>query len=247
MPSALENPAPTKSKGRRRLSADVRDLTIQRRSLHDPVADHLRKMIIRGELGPGDKVPIQALAEMLGVSITPLREALKVLAEDQLVELLPNRGARVLPYTIEESRALFEVIANLEGLAAELAASRISKPDLSYIQALHARMRVHFERSEKEPYFELNSQIHDAVVQASGNEVLIGARAKLNVRATRGRYLAIVDASRWKQAMEEHEDLMESLRTGDAPKAFAIWKTHLRRTGEAVQRAQSSTLSKAGA
>jgi len=227
-----------------RIAAD--DLAIERRSLHDPVADHLRRMIIRGELEPGQKVPIQALAETLGVSVTPLREALKVLAEDQLVELLPNRGARVLPYTVEESRALFEVIANLEGLAAELAATRISAADLAGIEGLHARMRLHFAAREKEPYFELNSQIHQAVMQAAANAVLTSAHAKLNVRATRGRYIAIIDEARWAQAMDEHENLMIALRKRDATEAFAIWKTHLLRTGDAVQRAQSTVLSPVG-
>jgi DNA-binding GntR family transcriptional regulator len=170
--------------------------------------------------------------------MTPLREALKILAEEQLVELSPSRGARVSLYTAEEAAALFEVIATLEGLAAELAASRISPSDLDAIEALHAQMRVHFDRAEKEPYFELNSAIHQAIMQASGNRVLIGAHAKLNVRAARGRYLAIVDQARWSEAMAEHEALMVALRAREAPQAGAIWKLHLHRTGLAVRRAQ---------
>ena len=215
------------------------NIAIARRSLPDTVADHMRAMIIRGELAPAQKVPVQTLADSLGVSITPLREALKILAEEQLVELTPSRGARVLPYTVEEAGDLFEVIANLEGLAAELAATRIRPADLDLLEELHAQMRAHFDRGEKEPYFELNSRIHAIILQASGNSVLIAAHAKLNVRAARGRYLAIVDQARWKEAMSEHEDLMVALRARQAQQANAIWKAHLLRTGMAVRKAQT--------
>jgi DNA-binding GntR family transcriptional regulator len=216
------------------------DIAIDRRTLPAMVADRMRDMIIRGDLASGQKVQVQALADSLGVSITPLREALKILAEDRLVELLPNRGARVRPHTLKETASLFEVIANLEGLAAELAAARISDTDLGIVEALHAQMRVHFNRAEKAPYFDLNSQIHEAILQASRNDALIGARRRLGVRAARGRFLAIIDQERWNEAMSEHEDVMVALRRRDAAQAGAIWKVHLLRTGAAVEKAQRS-------
>jgi DNA-binding GntR family transcriptional regulator len=219
------------------MKARIGDITIARRSLYDPVADQLRAMIIRGELAPGDRVPVTELAASLGVSVTPLREALKVLARDQLVDLLPNRGARVSPYTADDASALFDVIASLEGLAAELATARLTPADLDALEALHVRMAEHFERGEKEPYFELNNRIHEAIIRLSGNDVLISTHAKLIMRATRGRYIAIVDRSRWIEAMAEHEDLMGALRVRDAERAGVLWRLHLRRTGHAVRAA----------
>jgi DNA-binding GntR family transcriptional regulator len=213
-------------------------LAIPRRSLHGSVADHLRAMIIQGDLVAGEKVPAQALAQSLGVSITPLREALKVLAEEQLVELLPNRGARVLPFTADEAILLFEVIASLESLAAELAAARITNEHFGALEAMHAQMRIHFEARDKPPYFALNSRIHDEVLKAADNPVLVSAHAKLHVGATRGRYIAIIDQSRWDEAMSEHEDLMIALRERDGARAGKIWRRHLLRTGAAVRRAQ---------
>ena len=108
-----------------------RKRVLTRQPLHHQVADELRDMIVHGELAEGAKVPVTELARTLGVSFTPLREALKVLAEDNLVELLPNRGARVKMHTVEEAGQLFEVIAELEALAAELAARKMTDDELA--------------------------------------------------------------------------------------------------------------------
>lgn len=210
-------------------------LTIERRSLYDPVADQLRDMIVRGELLGGEKIRMVELADTLGVSITPLREALKVLAEEQLVELLPNRGARVVTYTAEAADQLFDVIASLEGLAAERAAMRMPGDALAEFEAMHAEMRGHFDAGEREPYFALNSRIHVQLIARSGNDVLIATHARLMVRANRGRYMAIVDNRRWQEAMDEHEQLMAALRRRDAEAAGRIWRAHMRHTGAAVR------------
>ena len=220
--------------------ADLSGVAIVRRSLHLAVADQVRQMIVTGELPPGEKVPVQDLASALSISITPLREALKVLAEEQLVELLPNRGARVLPFTPEEAADLFEVMASLEALAAELSAVRMSDGQRVRLEEDHAVMRGHFERGEKPAYFAINTSIHDQVLKASGNVVLLAAHAKLSFRAARGRYAAIIDMSRWAEAMEEHERLMAALRARDGETAGAVWKIHLLHTGNAVRRAQIS-------
>ncbi len=228
---------PQRAGSPRRGGRPLRNVVIERRSLYDPVADHLRDMIVRGDLAGGEKVPVAELAAELGVSITPLREALKVLAEEQLIELLPNRGARVLAYTVEEAEALFDVIASLESLAAELAAARMSSADLADLEAMHAEMRAHFNAGAREPYFRLNSRIHSAIVRLSGNPVLVSTHERLMIRATRGRYMAIVDTRRWHDAMDEHEQLMDALIRRDEQAAGRIWRQHLRNTGIAVRTA----------
>lgn len=220
--------------------AESSDLTvIDRRSLYDPVADQLRDMIVRGELPASEKIRMSELAASLGVSITPLREALKVLAEEQLIELLPNRGARVAPFMADDATKLFDVIASLEGLAAELAVRRVSTSELDELEAKHAAMRVHFEAGEREPYFALNSWIHARLIALSGNDVLEATHRRLMVRASRGRYMAIIDSGRWTEAMDEHEELMTALRGRDADAAGRIWRKHMRNTGLAVMRALS--------
>lgn len=212
-------------------------LSIARRSLAVSVAEHLREMIVQGVLEAGKRVQVAALAGSLAVSATPVREALIILAEDRLVELLPNRGARILPYTLDEALALFEVLAALDALAARLTVLRMSSADLADLEASHAAMAAHHRRREREPYVRLNSQIHAAVVALSANPDLIATHARLDLRARRGRYITIVDDTRWDEAMGEHEALMDAFRRCDAAFAGAIWQTHLQHMGRAVANA----------
>lgn len=198
------------------------------------VADTLRDLIIRGELAPGGRIIERSLSEQLHVSRTPLREALKILELEGLIELSQNKGARIISFTPTEARNLFEVIAGLESLAAEIAVSRIDEMDLANLEDMHERMCGHYRRQEKDPYFALNSAIHDLVVRTSANPVLISTHAGLMLRARRGRYIAIVDPRRWEESVDEHEELMRAFRTRDAERARQIWRLHLQHTGDAV-------------
>jgi DNA-binding GntR family transcriptional regulator len=209
-------------------------MSIARPALATSVADHLREMIVLGSLPSGERIQVAALAASLAVSATPVREALIMLAEDRLVELLPNRGARVLPYTASEALTLFEVIAALEGLAARLATMRMSAADLDDLETRHAFMANYFRRREKEPYFALNSEIHATVLALAANPDLVATHARLALRGRRGRYIAIVDEARWDEAMGEHEEFMLALRRRDAEAAASIWQAHLHHTGLAV-------------
>ncbi|MDX7950831.1 GntR family transcriptional regulator [Lichenihabitans sp. Uapishka_5] len=210
---------------------------IARSSLAASVADHLRAMIVQGTLPPGTRVQVAALAASLAVSATPVREALIILAEDRLVELLPNRGARVLPYTADEALALFEVMAALEALAARLATMRMHAEDCDELERRHAAMVAHHRRRERQAYFAVNNEIHAAVLTLSGNPDLVATHARLELRGRRGRYNAIVDDARWDQAMHEHALLMEAMRCRDAEAAASIWQTHVTNTGLAVAHA----------
>lgn len=202
-------------------------VTISRLSLHERVAQRLREMIVSGELAGGEKVPVAELSQEIGVSLTPLREALKVLAGEQLVELTPNRGARVVAVTPEEARAVFEVISSLEGAAAELAAERMNAQQLAVLESLHERMRDYYLSGEKEPYFRLNREIHDAIVEFAGNPVLSHMRGQLSTHAERVRFMAVMDGTRQSQAMQDHEDVMEAFRKRDKRQAMDVWRRHL--------------------
>jgi DNA-binding GntR family transcriptional regulator len=197
-------------------------------------AEALRDMVIRGALKPGEHLVERRLCAALGVSRTPMREALKLLAHDGLVDLSPHRGARVAPYDSAEAGALFEVIAALEGLAACALAQRVDAATLGRLEALHAAMHDHFRAGRLDAYFDVNSAIHDAVIEAAGNPVLAESHRRLMLQARRGRYMAIMDAERWRQAIGEHDLLMAALRVGDAAAARAVWERHLRNTGASV-------------
>lgn len=210
---------------------------MRRESLHAQATDHLRDMIVEGELEAGERISEQALCEELGISRTPLREALKVLASEGLVELLPNRGARVTRPTPGEVGELFEVIASLEGLAAELACMRIASADLRQLEEMHRRMLELHREGRRHDYFELNHKAHQLIVTLAGNGILASTHERLMARARRSRYMAILSTERWNEAVREHVELMEAFAARDPARAAAIWRRHVGRTGEVVQKA----------
>ena len=212
-------------------SPQARKVALTRKPLNEQVAERLRAMIVNGEMEVDKKIPFTEIANMLGVSQTPLREAIKVLAEEQLVELTPNRGARVLPVSVEDTVALFEVIAELEPLGARLAAERMTDAELADLETMHAEMQGYHRTGELEAYFELNSRIHAAIVENSHNPVLFHMHQKMTVRVARVRFIAVHQNLRWTQAMQEHEDVMQAFRDKDAEKAAAIWRLHLQHSG----------------
>ncbi len=216
---------------RRALSAIVRP-----RPLHEEVVGQLRDMIIEGEIEPGERLDEIDLSAHLKVSRTPLREALKLLANEGLVDLLPGRGARVSTLSAEGVGELFEVVSGLERLAAELAAARMTSRDLERLRRMHDRMAAHFAAGERHEYFALNHQIHVAIVAAAKNETLVATHAALMVKARRGRYAALDSEERWKEAMAEHEALMEALGRRDGKAASDILFRHDRRTGETARK-----------
>ena len=122
---------------------------LARPSLHEELVKRLRQAIVEGSLEPGAKVPERELCENLGVSRTPLREALKVLANEGLVILESNRGARISNVTMEELEAAFPVIAVLEGLAGELACERATDDEIAQIVARHHDMFRHYDAGDR--------------------------------------------------------------------------------------------------
>lgn len=198
------------------------------------VAEALRERIVRGQLSAGDRIVERKLSAELSVSRTPVREALKLLEADGLIEISKNRGAQVTALGAEEALQLFDVIAVLEGLAAQRLAEGGAPAELKRLEALHAAMKAHFEAGALEPYFDANSAIHALVLSGCGNPMLEENHRRLMLKARRGRYMAIMSHDRWAQSVDEHEALMGALRAKNGDAAFAIWRTHLRHTGEAV-------------
>lgn len=213
---------------------------IKRNSLHDEVVTALRELIVTGKLEPGERIIEKDLSQQLGVSRTPIREAIKTLVLDGLIDSPPHRGAQVKILEAGEIRELFDVISVLEALAAQRATTDLRPGELRKLETMHRNMRAAFEDGNRARYFDLNSAIHDFLMQLSGNEILIETHARLMLRANRGRYLAILSDKRWGEAMEQHEDLMKSLREADGETAFEIWRNHLKLTGEALLEALKS-------
>lgn len=195
--------------------------------LHTAVVDRLRDMIVQGELGPGIKLNERVLGTVLGTSRTPLREALKYLASEGLVDLLPNRGAIVAPLDPERVKQMFAVMGALEALAGELVCRDASDADINEIRALHYQMLAHHARRELGDYFRLNQAIHLKLVEASGNAPLAAVYRSLNAHVRRARYMANLSQERWDTAVKEHEQMMDALARRDGLTLQANLRDHL--------------------
>src|ERR1700751_5177218 len=127
-------------------------------SLHDEILTRLRDHIVEGNIPDGGRVPERQGCEMLGISRTPLREALKVLAAEGLIELLPNRGARVRQFSEADIRNLFEVLSGLDFVAGQMACARITADALAAIEKMHREMYMQYLRLELVDYFRINQK-----------------------------------------------------------------------------------------
>ena len=200
---------------------------IRRASLHQEVVPRLRDMIFEGELAPGDRIPERVVCERFGISRTPLREALMVLAAEGLVDLSPHRGATVSRLDPESLDHMFEVMEALEGLAGHLSCRYVTDEQIEQLGTMHRQMVQHFERQERREYFQLNQEIHLKLVELSGNPVLLDLYTGLSGRIRRARYLANFDGERWRQAVEEHERMLALLAARDGERLSALLVEHL--------------------
>ena len=196
--------------------------------LHEEVVARLRHLLIEGEIPPGGRVPERDLCVALGISRTPLREALKVLAAEGHVILLPNRGARAAKLTAKDVRDLFDVCEGLEAIAGELACKRISDDELAEIAFLHREMERHYERRDLPQYYRCNRAIHEAIIRAADNPVLSSLYDSVTARIRRERYVAPMPPAHWELALREHEAILNALERRDGSGLAHILRRHLR-------------------
>lgn len=208
---------------------------IARAPLHEEVARRIRDLIVEGELAPGTRVPERELCARFGISRTPLREALKILASEGLVDLQHHKGAVIAQLTPALVDEMFEVMEALEALAGELACARASDAALAEIAALHQQMLVRYAKRELSEYFQLNQRIHEAIVAAAGNTLLSQLYRGLSARIRRARYMANLSPARWRQAVAEHEQILAALTARDGARAARLLKEHLQHKADVVK------------
>lgn len=200
---------------------------IIRRPLHEEAVGRLRDLIVQGDLAPGQRLNERLLSEKLAISRTPLREAIKLLATEGLVELLPNRGAVVASMDTARLAETLQVMGALEGLAGELACRKSTPDQIAEIRSLHDEMLSMHARGDLAGYFRYNQAIHLKIVEASGNPVLANTYRHLNVNVRRARYMANLSKERWDAAVREHEEILSALAARDAAKLKRLLRDHL--------------------
>jgi DNA-binding GntR family transcriptional regulator len=211
------------------------DQRVRRITLHDQVVTRLRDLIVEGQLAPGSRVPERELCERFDISRTPLREAMKVLAWEGLLDLSPNRGASVSEVSIEAVDEVFPVMGALEALSGELACRYVTDAEIEAINACHQRMVRHYRRRQLDEYFRCNQEIHEAILRAARNPTLARTYQGLSGRVRRMRYIANLEQSRWDQAVSEHEDMLRALHERNGEALAHILRTHLKNKLDAVK------------
>lgn len=200
---------------------------ISRNYLHDEAARGLRALIQSGELKPRQRLNEAELARRFRISRTPLREAIKILATEGLLDLLPNRGARVASISEDEIDEMLEVIAGLEATAGELACAKITAEDLARLEALHEQLTETYRNRDVAAYFDINRQIHEAIIDTARNSTLTGIYTMLSGRVQRARYVAHKTQAQWQGAMNDHEGIMALLRARDGAALGRLLRQHV--------------------
>lgn len=207
---------------------------IERKSLHLELVERIRPLIVERQLQPGDKVPEKDLCERFGVSRTPMREALKVLAAEGLVRLEPNRGAWVTVVSVEEVEEVFPILGALEALSGELACTNITDAEISHVRWLHDQMMESYRTRNLADYFKTNQQIHGAILLAAKNQSLTNACQALSARMQRARYAANLSEERWADAVSEHVQIIQSLESRDGKQLGKVLVRHMKNKQDSV-------------
>jgi DNA-binding GntR family transcriptional regulator len=196
-------------------------------SLHDGVASRLRTKIFDGELAPGDWIDEKLLADAWQISRTPLREALKVLASEGLVDLVPHRGCRVVQISDADADDLFPVMALLEGRCALEAVRHVDDTALARLRHLHAELERHAAAADIDHYYRVNHDFHTLVQALADNRWLDRATGDLRrfMRLMRGRQLQL--PGRLQASINEHRVLMDAFEQRDAVRAERAMHDHL--------------------
>jgi DNA-binding GntR family transcriptional regulator len=200
---------------------------LSRRPLYFEVAERVRELIYRGVLKPGDWIDELALSKQFGISRTPLREALKVLHAENLVELISRKGCRVNELDDDELLELFPVMASLEGLCADLAAQRLKPPDMKRLERIHGRLESHAMAKNVDGYYEANREFHRAIQDLTGNRWLTRVTDELRNVMVLARHRQLTVEGRLQESLEEHRKIIQALRVGDAEAASKAMFDHL--------------------
>lgn len=202
--------------------------------LHHKVTDILRDKIVDGVLRPGTPVSERELCEELGVSRTPLRDALKILASEGLVQLFRNRGAIVSPISVDTIEDKLAVVGALEGYAAKIVCETATDEQLKELADIHRRFAKEFDSDNPELYFDLNQTFHRKLVELTNNSVLIDMHALLSRHVRRPRIEGVRQHAPTRRVIDEHKAILKALQARDGEAAQKAAEGHLANVAQTV-------------
>jgi DNA-binding GntR family transcriptional regulator len=202
-------------------------LRIVQKALYQEVADRLRVQIAEGVLAPGAWIDEPALTQQFGISRTPLREALKVLAAEGLVRLQARRGCFVNQLTDTDLDEIFPLMALLEGRCAFEAARNAGRADLKRLEELHAQLEREAHAGQIDAYYATNALIHQALQDLAGNRWLAGAIDDLLSVLRLSRQRSLHWPGRLQESLREHQAVFAAVKSRDADRAEQLMRQHL--------------------
>lgn len=196
-------------------------------SLEEQVTATLEEEILTGKLAAGAALTEQSLSTRLGVSRTPIRAALHTLAEEGLINLVPNRGAVVIGVTRDDLIDIYNIRMRLEGLASATAAKRISPEDLERLRESVELAEFYIQKNDTEHLKELDTAFHSIIYRASGNRMLCKTLSELHRNITSYRKLSLTVPGRLERSVGEHREILEAIEAGDAEMADRLTSAHI--------------------
>lgn len=205
--------------------------------LRDIVFETIREAIVEGTLKAGERLMEVQLAEEMGVSRTPVREAIRKLELEGLVIMLPRKGAYVAGISTKEIAEVFEVRAALESLAAGLAAERITEEELEELNQFMVQVTVNAEKGDLQKVVQRDTEFHDLIYQASRNNRLVQIINKLREQIQRFRSTSLSYPGRIKETLEEHKKLMGAINERDIIQSRALAQEHIENAEKSMMEA----------
>lgn len=202
--------------------------------LREVVCETLRDAVRRGILQPGERLMEIQLAEDLGVSRTPVREAIRKLEMEGYVIMMPRRGTYVADLSIRDINEVFEIRTSLESLASGLAAERINEDELEKLQRLLVEIGAYIKSEDMESIVRTDTEFHDLLYQASRNTRLVGIISNLREQLTRFRTTSMSFPGRLKATLEEHRKIVEAIAQGDEKAARKAAEHHMEKSEQTL-------------
>lgn len=205
--------------------------------LRDVVFNTLRDAILTGKLVPGERLMENQLADKLGVSRTPVREALRMLELENLVELVPRKGAQVLDMSEKDITNILEVRSALEGLATSLACKKMSKEDLQQLKNLEVDFEKAVADNDVEHFVDIDEDFHDLIFAATENDKLINIFRNLRIQLYRYRMAqAKNNETSMSTIVAHHRSIIRAIENRDAEEGATIAQGHIKYQTESILR-----------
>ncbi len=200
-------------------------------TLRERIVDFIKDSVVSGRLKPGERVPEQEIAENLGISRTPIREAFRQLESEGFISVTPRKGAVVSPITDKDVNEFYAIKSLLEGFAAKTACTKLAQKDIKRLESLNSQMGRCAEKSDVKGFFKLDNQFHDIFLKACGNEKLCAMVYQLVQQFERFRITALSVPGRMTVSVKQHRDIIEAFRESNVALVESLVMANAEKSG----------------